>query len=142
MRKMLPLLLTLILLMLSSTTAATGEDATSSATISADAGLATDGVLKTLGKERIFTRSGPDTDFRDTGTYTVAGEPVEPPALHPLAITATTAAASLATDTPLSLAWARKFWDSPMRRGDRRYYDNCLYFFCLLMLGGRYRMLA
>ena len=75
-------------------------------------------------------------------TYTVAGLPVEPPALHPLAVTATTAAASLATDTPLSLMWARKFWDSPMRRGERRYYDNCLYFFCLLMLGGRYRMLA
>ena len=73
MRKMLPLLLTLILLMLCSVTAATGEDATSSATLSADAGLATDGVLKTLGKERIFTRSGPDTDFRDTGTYTVEG---------------------------------------------------------------------
>lgn len=30
------------------------------------------GVLRTLGKERVFTRNGPGTGFRDTGTYTVA----------------------------------------------------------------------
>ena len=27
--------------------------------------------MRTLGKERVFTRSGPGTGFRDTGTYTV-----------------------------------------------------------------------
>ena len=26
------------------------------------------------------------------------------------------------------------------RKGRRRYYDNCLYFFCLLMLTGNYRI--
>ncbi len=75
-------------------------------------------------------------------TYTVAGEPKNPPALHPTAVIATTAAASLATDTPLSRAWVQKFWNTPPRTGDRRYYDNCLYFFCLLMLSGEYRCYA
>lgn len=75
-------------------------------------------------------------------TYTVAGEPKEPPALHPTAILCTTAAASLATDTELSRDWVLKFWQTPPRRGERRYYDNCLYFFCLLMLGGRYAAYA
>ena len=32
-----------------------------------------EGTMKTLGKERVFTRNGPDTDYRDTGTYNVEG---------------------------------------------------------------------
>ena len=72
-------------------------------------------------------------------TYTIAGKPIDPPALHPTAIICTTAAASLATDTELSRKWVEKFWQIKPRKGDRRYYDNCLYFFCLLMLAGRYR---
>ena len=75
-------------------------------------------------------------------TYTVQGQAKEPPALHPTALVATTAAASLATDTALSREWVMRFWQTPARRGERRYYDNCLYFFCLLMLAGRYAMLA
>jgi oligosaccharide reducing-end xylanase len=75
-------------------------------------------------------------------TYTLEGVATEPPALHPVGLVATTAAASLATDTPLSRAWVLKFWQMPPRRGGRRYYDNCLYFFSLLMLAGRYLPLA
>ncbi len=75
-------------------------------------------------------------------TYAIDGTPKEPPALHPTAIIATTAAASIATDTPLSRKWVRRFWETPMRKGDRRYYDNCLYYFCLLMLAGRYEALV
>jgi len=75
-------------------------------------------------------------------TYAVDGTPKQPPALHPVAVIATTAAASLATDTPLSRDWVMKLWQTPPRRGERRYYDNCLLYFSLLMLAGRYRMLA
>ena len=75
-------------------------------------------------------------------TYTIDDTSKEPIALHPTAIIATAAAASLATDTPLSRQWVRKFWETPLRKGERRYYDNCLYFFCLLMLAGRYEQLA
>ena len=31
-----------------------------------------------------------------------------------------------------------RFWNTPMRTGRRRYYDNCLYFFCMLALSGKY----
>lgn len=73
-------------------------------------------------------------------TYRIDGTVLSEPALHPTAIIATTAAASLATDTPLSENWVRKFWNTPLRTGERRYYDNCLYFFCMLMLAGEYRI--
>ena len=33
-----------------------------------------------------------------------------------------------------------EFAEMPMRKGVRRYYDNCLYFFCLLMLTGNYKI--
>ena len=36
--------------------------------------------------------------------------------------------------------WVRRFWETPLRQGDRRYYDNCLYFFALLALSGKYRI--
>ena len=75
-------------------------------------------------------------------TYTIDGTAKEPPALHPVGVVATVAAASLATDTPLSLSWVQRFWNLPPRKGERRYYDNCLYFFAFLMLAGRYQLLA
>jgi oligosaccharide reducing-end xylanase len=75
-------------------------------------------------------------------TYTIEGETRQPPALHPTALVATTAAASLATDGERSREWVLRFWQTPPRTGERRYYDNCLYFFCLMMLAGRYPHLA
>ena len=57
------------------------------------------------------------------------------PVMHPLGLLATTAAASLATG---DMDWVRRLWDAAPRRGNRRYYDNCLYFFSLLMCAGRY----
>jgi len=33
-----------------------------------------------------------------------------------------------------------RFMEMKPRTGDRRYYDNCLYFFSLLALSGRYRV--
>ena len=72
--------------------------------------------------------------------YQIDGTPAEEPAMHPVAITATLAAASAASDSSYADEYLRTFWNTPMRKGKRRYYDNCLYFFCLLMLGGRYRI--
>lgn len=72
--------------------------------------------------------------------YMIDGTALDQPALHPTAIIATTAAASLAAEGPHRQKWLQLFWDTPPRRGDRRYYDNCLYFFSLLMLGGAYRI--
>ena len=61
-------------------------------------------------------------------------------ALHPVAVTATVAASVLAAATPYSREWVERFWKLPMRTGDRRYYDNCLYFFAFLALSGNYRI--
>jgi len=77
------------------------------------------------------------------GIYHIDGTVLEGTALHPVAITATNAQAALASREPLSgnaLQCVREFWNTPMRRGGRRYYDNCLYMFALLALGGSYRI--
>ena len=76
-------------------------------------------------------------DFR---AYSLDGVPSEEPAMHPVAMAAVFAAASIASDSPHAENWLRRFWAEPLRKGNRRYYDNCLYFFCLLMLGGLYRV--
>ena len=33
-----------------------------------------------------------------------------------------------------------KFWNTPLRTGNRRYYDNCLYLFSFMLLSGNYRI--
>jgi len=77
------------------------------------------------------------------GIYSIDGTVLEGAALHPVAITATNAQAALASREPLSgnaLRCVRELWNTHMRRGGRRYYDNCLYLFALLALGGNYRI--
>ena len=69
-------------------------------------------------------------------------------ALHPVAVIATNAAAAalinLSDPSTPAAEHARfcldRFWNTPLRTGDRRYYDNCLYFFSFLLLSGRYRI--
>lgn len=61
-------------------------------------------------------------------------------ALHPFAITATTAQGSLAAEGELAREWVERFWNMPLRTGERRYYDNCLYIFAFLALSGNYRI--
>ncbi len=72
--------------------------------------------------------------------YYIDGRALDQTVLHPVAIISTTAAGSLATNGKYCLDWVKEFWNTPLRTGDRRYYDNCLYFFSLLMLAGRYRI--
>ena len=83
--------------------------------------------------------------------YEVDGTPIDMDALHPVAILVTTAQGSLAVDGPLSLdsedpkkalaaEWVERFWQEPLRTGNRRYYDNCLYLFAFLALSGNYRI--
>jgi oligosaccharide reducing-end xylanase len=59
----------------------------------------------------------------------------------PVAIIATNAQVSLAAnDTDNLRECVELFWNTPLRKGDRRYYDNCLYLFALLALSGNYRI--
>ena len=73
------------------------------------------------------------------GIYDLDGTVMEGKALHPVAIIATNAQVSLNLESEDAEYCIRKFWDTPLRKGDRRYYDNCLYFFAFLALSGSYR---
>lgn len=77
--------------------------------------------------------------------YELDGTIIEEKALHPVAIIATNAQASLASSKHQTLSKYQKecvelFWNTPLRKGNRRYYDNCLYLFALLSLSGNYRI--
>ena len=85
-----------------------------------------------------------DIPVEDYMTYEIDGTVVPQKALHPVGLLATLAQSSLAVwDDPDPAVSAnaekivRRFWDTPLRTGERRYYDNCLYFFALLALGGK-----
>ena len=73
-------------------------------------------------------------------TYKIDGTQIDQPALHPVAIIATNAMASLAANGPYKEECVRLFWETPLRTGDRRYYDNCLYLFSFMALSGNYRI--
>ena len=72
--------------------------------------------------------------------YDLDGTPYDEPAMHPVAITAVLGAASISSVSQYADECLRRFWETPLRTGKRRYYDNCLYFFCMMMLSGQYRI--
>ncbi|MCR4941021.1 MAG: xylanase [Treponemataceae bacterium] len=80
--------------------------------------------------------------------YKIDGTPLQRPVLHPLGLLSTIAQSALAIPyssekgSPFETAakWVEWFWNQPLRKGERRYYDNCLYLFALLALSGRYRI--
>lgn len=74
------------------------------------------------------------------GIFLIDGTPVEGKALHPVAMIAVNAQASLASEGPYAMDCVKRFFETPLRTGDRRYYDNCLYLFAFLALSGNYRM--
>lgn len=81
-------------------------------------------------------------------TYETDGTPLAQDALHPVGLLAATAQGALAvighsTDEEairMAWSWVERLWKEPLRKGDRRYYDNCLYFFAFLALSGKYRV--
>ena len=79
-------------------------------------------------------------DMNDLRAYQLDGARTDEPAMHPTAIRAVLGAASIASESVHRLRFLEEFAALPMRKGVRRYYDNCLYFFCLLMLTGHYRL--
>lgn len=80
--------------------------------------------------------------------YKIDGTATERTVLHPLGLLSTIAQGTLAipysTEEDSNFAKAKKwvywFWNQPLRKGERRYYDNCLYMFALLALSGNYRI--
>lgn len=82
--------------------------------------------------------------------YEVDGTPAEGTVLHPLGLLAATAQGALCvsdeaiqncdSDWNMAAKWVGWLWEQPLRRGSRRYYDNCLYLFAMLALSGNYRI--
>lgn len=73
--------------------------------------------------------------------YETTGEIAGEKALHPYGITATVAESVLASELDeVAKEWVTTFFNMPLRQGDRRYYDNCLYMFAFLALSGNYRI--
>lgn len=78
------------------------------------------------------------------------GTPLDRTVLHPVGLLAATAQGALTvscgesdgseSDWNTARKWVEWFWNQPLRRGNRRYYDNCLYLFALLALSGNYRI--
>ncbi|MCR1841318.1 glycosyl hydrolase family 8 [Murimonas intestini] len=80
-----------------------------------------------------------DEKDRD-GVYLTDGTVLKEKALHPTAVISVNAQASLAAGGKNAVSCVQAFWNTPLRTGDRRYYDNCLYFFAFLALSGNYRI--
>lgn len=97
------------------------------------------GQLKACGQMQKFL-----LDDHRAGTfhiYEVDGRVAGPEALHPVAILATVAESAIVTGmNEVSKEWLTDFYNTPLRKGGRRYYDNCLYFFAFLALSGNYRI--
>ena len=72
--------------------------------------------------------------------YEIDGTVIDEPALHPVAIIATNACASLAANGKYQKECVELFYNTPLRTRERRYYDNCLYLFASLALSGNYRI--
>jgi oligosaccharide reducing-end xylanase len=72
--------------------------------------------------------------------YETDGTVIDFPALHPAGLLAANAQASLAARGEHRLAFAERFWNTPPRKGERRYYDNFLYIFAFLALSGNYKI--
>lgn len=88
----------------------------------------------------VYTIDGKKVEKVDDSETALSGK-----VLHPYGLIATNAQSYLATDKEDAAngsgAYAvRKFWETPLRKGARRYYDNCLYIFAFMALSGNYRM--
>lgn len=81
-----------------------------------------------------------DKDPADYRRYTVDGVPFAEKSLHPVGLIATNAMLALATVGENAQKAVELFWNTPVRTGERRYYDNCLYLFSMLALSGNYKI--
>ena len=78
--------------------------------------------------------------------YEIDGTPVDGKVLHPYALIATNAMSALASKegelSETAIEAVKTFWNLPLRKGVRRYYDNCLQLFAMMALSGNYRFFS
>lgn len=92
------------------------------------------------GKKYISFFERPENESDWDHIYEVDGTKLPEPALHPIAIIATNACTGALCECEESDKWMKRFLETPLRLGDRRYYDNCLYFFAYMLLSGNYQI--
>lgn len=100
----------------------------------------TEGMWHTKTADKLQAFFGKTVKDHPRAVYTIEGNVLPQQALHPVAITATNAQASLAARGEYAGQCVEEFWNTPLRTGSRRYYDNCLYMFAMLALSGKYRI--
>lgn len=61
---------------------------------------------------------------------------------HPIALLCGLEQGSLITEGETAKFYVQKVWDTPLREGKYRYYDNLLYIFAFMALSGHYNNLA
>ena len=72
--------------------------------------------------------------------YTLEGKPLS--TRHSIGLLATTAVASLAASNgQLSKAFVEKLWNTPVPRGEQRYYDGMLYLMSMMHCSGKLRII-
>jgi oligosaccharide reducing-end xylanase len=89
--------------------------------------------------QMFFCETAADETTKDK-VYETDGTVIDFPCLHPIGLLAANAQASLAAKGKHRLALAERFWNTPPRKGERRYYDNFLYIFAFLALSGNYKI--
>lgn len=76
--------------------------------------------------------------------YEIDGKELDQKVLHPYGLIATNAMSALATKKGCldenTVAAVKRFWELDLRKGNRRYYDNCLQLFAMMALSGNYRI--
>lgn len=90
--------------------------------------------------QRFFYEPGQPGAENPDKTYETDGTVIDFPSLHPIGLLATNAQASLAAQGKYKLMLVERFWNTPPRKGERRYYDNFLYIFAFLALSGNYKI--
>ena len=74
----------------------------------------------------------------------VLGSKMGDTVMHPYGLIATNAMSALASKegemSQDAIDAVKLFWNTPLRTGERRYYDNCLQLFAMMALSGNYRL--
>ena len=81
-----------------------------------------------------------DQDMNYLMAYQIDGTITDEPSMHPIALKSALGAASVLSKSDHRVVFLQQFVTTRLRQGKRRYYDNCLYFFCLMLLTGNYRL--
>lgn len=96
--------------------------------------------LREFYSDKCFYKEGEPSFY----IYETDGTRLDQEVLHPYGLIATNAMSALATKEgeldESAINAVKLFYETPLRKGIRRYYDNCLQLFAMMALSGNYRI--